>query len=886
MEVVSRVESDHLPIEFKLALNMVDRHPVNIVSRNRREGIYTPKYVWRGDKKQSYILSWFDDEIIDLIDKANSAVCLDYDEAITLIENTFAKAGCVMKDRCSFKSNPIVKNCWFDNECKDLKHRARRELNKYRLLKTNDTRHHYIASRRIYINTIRRKKANWRVLNQNKLLHAIDSCDSKAFWSLIKSKNDYVVNIQMRDWEHHFSDILGKGVPFDGSSLTNSFPLTESQTSALELANLPICRDDVEMVIKNLRNGKAPGVDGILVEFVKNCHPIMIGTLHKLFDCLYSNGIFPERWKTNIIIPVHKGGDKEDPNNYRGISLMSVLGKLFSMILLERIQRWVEDICPLSQSQFGFRKGFRSSDNVFILHTIVSKYLSRRRGRVYVAFIDFRKAFDCIDRQILLQILSVNGLRGKLFNVLTSLYNNLKFCIRDRNGYSNVLPCYMGVQQGSPLSPLLFNLFIDSINNEMDTLKFHGVQIGGETMTHLLYADDLVLFSYSVMGLQRLLDGLTRFSKDFSLQINMSKSKIVVFKRGGILKRNEKWHLGGERIEVVKSYNYLGLLMSNSGSFSGMYNKLANQGLRAFYSLKRSLQQFGDIPVKTSIKVFDSKVLPILNFGCEIWGLNEANCIEQVHHLFCKHVLKVPLNSSNCAVRAELGRPKLYMFRCKTVIAYWIRLLSLPHSHYSYFAYEEQLSIAERGVECWALSLKRLLFSLGFGDAWLNQGVGNCRAFMILVEQRLSDIHWQNGIGEIRNNRKLQTYSILKSCHGFEKYLSCVKNPLYRQSLCKLRISAHNLHVETGRWTRIPINSRLCILCNEDHIEDEFHFLLVCPAYHHIRVTYIPTYYYHFPTIDKFYNLMQSKNSAILNNLSKYIYISIKKRQDLIDNIC
>ncbi|MGI9312378.1 MAG: reverse transcriptase domain-containing protein [Alphaproteobacteria bacterium] len=151
-----------------------------------------------------------------------------------------------------------------------------------------------------------------------------------------------------------------------------------------------------------------------------------------------------------------------------------------------------------------------------MLNNIITKYLSRKRGRLFVAFIDFRKAFDYVDRRKLLLYLHSKGLRGNLFYMLSSLFDSLQSCVRVNNNLSGMFPCLRGLQQGSPLSPLLFNLFIDSISDEMCSLTSYGIQLDDTTLTHLLYADDLVLFSYWIPGLQKLLDGLSRFSKSVS----------------------------------------------------------------------------------------------------------------------------------------------------------------------------------------------------------------------------------------------------------------------------------------------------------------------------------------------------------------------------------
>ena len=193
--------------------------------------------------------------------------------------------------------------------------------------------------------------------------------------------------------------------------------------------------------------------------------------------------------------------------------------------------------------------------------------------------------------------------------------------------------------------------------------------------------------------------------------------------------------------------------------------------------------------------------------------------------------------------------------------------------------------MAERGLRCWGLSIKQLLFSLGFGEVWLCQGTNNERAFKILVEQRLKDIDMQTCLSEILNNSKLCTYYYnFKSEVIFEKYLACVTSNKFKRSLCKFRICAHKLSIEEGRWAHVPDNERICKCCNLSSVEDEFHFLLVCPAYHHLRNVYLPLSVFRYPTVEKFYYLMQSKNNDLINNLSKFIYFSFEKRQSILNS--
>ena len=154
--------------------------------------------------------------------------------------------------------------------------------------------------------------------------------------------------------------------------------------------------------------------------------------------------------------------------------------------------------------QAGFRKGYCTSDNLFILHTIISKYLAHKKGRLYVAFIDFEKAFDRIDHYSMFYKLLKSGVHGKMYKVLFSMYQHVKSCVRTPKGITDFFNCSLGVQQGSVLSPLLFNIFVNDIGETLqNTELFSGVDIGLLKIIYLLFADDLTLVSSSKVCLQR-----------------------------------------------------------------------------------------------------------------------------------------------------------------------------------------------------------------------------------------------------------------------------------------------------------------------------------------------------------------------------------------------
>ena len=142
-----------------------------------------------------------------------------------------------------------------------------------------------------------------------------------------------------------------------------------------------------------------------------------------MLNGILQTGVFPKSWSTALVVLIHKKGDKSDLSNYRGISLLSAIAKLFCSILNKRISNWAEDNQLLSDSQLGFRKGNRTSDALKILHNVIDTYCHNQKKSVFGCFVDFKKAFDKVPRDKLLNKLANIGISGKVFDVIKSMYN-------------------------------------------------------------------------------------------------------------------------------------------------------------------------------------------------------------------------------------------------------------------------------------------------------------------------------------------------------------------------------------------------------------------------------------------------------------------------------
>jgi hypothetical protein len=151
--------------------------------------------------------------------------------------------------------------------------------------------------------------------------------------------------------------------------------------------------------------------------------------------------------------------------------------------------------------------------------------------------------------------------------------------------------------------------------------------------------------------LQRQLNILADYCREWGLTVNIDKTKIIVFRRGGQLKRIEKWQYMSNPIEVVSFFKYLGVTFSSTGAWFKSQEYLSIQAKKALFGFKNIANRFGRLPPDVMCKIFDTKVAPILFYGCELWGTSESILIERVHLRFCRYLLGLPKTASSDAVR-------------------------------------------------------------------------------------------------------------------------------------------------------------------------------------------------------------------------------------------
>ena len=456
----------------------------------------------------------------------------------------------------------------------------------------------------------------------------------------VKDKNGRLLkegNAVRERWREHFKDLADVGNR--GKAVITCMGMTDGG-GRLKVQG-PIKRREVRRAIGRLKMGKAAGVDGITAEMLKFGGEVVIDWMHLICSMAWKQGVVPDDWVKAILVPVYKGkGSRDDCGNYRGISLLSIPGKVYGRIVIERVMEITEG--RISEEQGGFRRGRGCVDQIFTVKMLAEKYLVKGR-KLYAAFMDLEKAYDRVDWNALWDVLKIYGVGGQLLRGIKAFYQGANACVKIEGELSENFCIKTGVRQGCVMSPWLFNVYMDGVIREMKA-KSGGVgakmlEDGNEWwMITSLFADDTVLFAESEKELQRVVNEFYNVCTRRNLKVNCDKSKVMVFERRKmeviefdtqyrIRVENEegcKVAMGGKCLEEVNEFKYLGTVLCKHGSMEGEIKERAVRGRQVVGSLSRIMRGRNvSVDVKKGLR--DSIVLPTLTYGCETWTWNEMH---------------------------------------------------------------------------------------------------------------------------------------------------------------------------------------------------------------------------------------------------------------------
>ena len=647
--------------------------------------------------------------------------------------------------------------------------------------------------------------------------------------------------IPPQDWEEHFKNLLNTKEIQD-----QNIPKTPNNPSPV--MDRKIKMEELETVLAKSKFGKARGPDGTLMEYFKYAPENVRKTLVGLMNIIFSSAIYPTSWAVNFLNKaIYKSGPTSDPGNYRGLAIGSAIAKLYSAVLLNRLETFVTEQNIISMCQIGFRKLFRTADHIYVLKTIINMKISKGE-RLYAAFIDFKKAYDTVNRQKLLSSLHSIGVGSKFADNIKAIYNKVEYTMKFKGRVMNPISSNLGLKQGCPLSPLLFDLYINDIAKYLDKdSKEPNITLQGTEITHFLYADDLVIVSPTKKGLQDKLDNLSQFAKDKDLTINTKKSQVMIFNKGGKLLKDQ-FTIDGKALEIVSSYTYLGIDIPTNGSFNPGLAQMNSKAKKAMMPLYTTIMQF-NIPFHKALKLFQTYVEPILLYNAENFATMSEKQVDKCKQgaldiykiatkanmtttqlKFIKFILGVGKHSPNMAVFGEAAVIPLQMRAYTTMLKFWDRIRNMEDNTLVKLAYKE--NIQTNSTWCKTIQVLNTSFNLHTKD-WSPIEFPNAVKKKVKAD---FTAHWKRRIGDQELEKKLGLYSTFKQEFRIDKYLD-MPSFRNRQIISKFLCSNHKLRIETERHNNPipPREERICKLCDMNKVEDETHFILECPRYNQIR---------------------------------------------------
>jgi hypothetical protein len=356
-------------------------------------------------------------------------------------------------------------------------------------------------------------------------------------------------------------------------------------------------------------------VDEIPAEALKNAPEELWEALTDLFNLIQKEGTAPEVWKTGRVVMVAKPGDPMELGNYRPLTVINSVSGLFSKVLNGRLTEEVEVRGFLGEIQQGFRKGRSGAENNFVLNTILAMCAAKGK-KPHMAFIDIKKAYDTVSREILWKKLTKLGLGGSFLGMLQAIYTDDRLVTEVNGEATRSIFLGRGLRQGCSLSPCLFALYITEWGEEIEA-STDGFKLGEAIVSGLLFADDLVLCANSADGLERLLRLSTKHAEHLKLEISVKKSMVISA-------ADREWNLHDKEGEVyaslerVWSYKYLGLETFNTFCrVSTAKQKKCLMAARRYRGACKYLSKAGPDSVDLSVCAWRNVALPATLFGAE-----------------------------------------------------------------------------------------------------------------------------------------------------------------------------------------------------------------------------------------------------------------------------
>ena len=519
--------SDHCILKLTVSL------PKEVMTNGIEMNKDIPKIKWNEENKNNFLQYIILPSTILKIEEVEKSLDNNIDQAINKLNEIYTTSNKLLYKR---RSNKLIRSCknkkWYDYTCYEMSKR----LKLISKLVTKSPFNPYlrgslVTTKKEYNKLIKYKKREWKNEMINKLEN-MESKNSKEYWNLIEkikgekerkniSDPEYFQNFFKKIYSEETCDMddFHKNIKHEVNEL-----LKHDKSNRLFDAEITI--DEVKKYIKELKNNKAGGPDGIIAEMIKSTPDNIITIITRIMNKIIKSSIYPKDWCMGTTSLIFKDGDEENPNNYRTINVGNILPKLFMSIINSRVTKLLTENKAIGDYQIGFKRNSRTADHVYVLKSIIDKYVENGK-KLYTCFIDFQKAFDSVWREGLYYKMLKLGITPNIVKIVKDMYDKNTQCLKLNGLITDQFPSTKGVKQGCTLSPTLFNIFINDFHECINHPLCHPISLNNERMNCLMYAGDIVILSESKEGLQECLKNVYDYNRKWHLNINIKKTKLM-----------------------------------------------------------------------------------------------------------------------------------------------------------------------------------------------------------------------------------------------------------------------------------------------------------------------------------------------------------------------
>ena len=537
-------------------------------------------------------------------------------------------------------------------------------------------------AKRIFRREIKKIQRDFERDEVNRILETAEFNRNK-FWKIVKRyrNSSYVKTSSVRNpqgtvfhetadvipiWRNHFSKLCMPNTDerydqdhFD--HVTRKVDEWAKYDDPDVFLNEPFTINEVKKCIKGLNRGKAAGFDAVTAEHLQNAGESLVVILTHIFNRIIDLEFIPKNFRIGTQIPLYKGKNtcSLDPNNYRGITLLTSLNKVFEMLIWGRVKDWWYDERVISPLQGACHSGMSCLHTALTLQETIAVGLDSNK-KVFVAYFDVAKAFDGVWIDGLFYQIRKMGLTGKIWRLLYLSYQNFWCKVRINGTYSDWYQMQCGIHQGGYLSLLKYTAFIDPLLRQIEESGLC-CKISGIPSSPLGYADDMATACLSKTKLDNVLKTVYSHSIKWRYSYNAAKSAVMIYgetrNEHAKGKKHRLFKLGPQKVPEKCAYEHVGVKNCLFGDFSERLEDRISKGRRCFNALCSLGIKKRGITIKTCATLFWSIVIPVTTYGSELWVLkgSEIEKIRKFQREIGRRCQRFPDRSPNHSAYTALG---------------------------------------------------------------------------------------------------------------------------------------------------------------------------------------------------------------------------------------